>query len=94
MLLLQIAGYGALGMAGLGIMIALGMQAWLLIGASASLFAVGSLILAADRVITLLAQIRDAVVPSKAIVVEADQADRPVRSLADIEADLVRLKRI
>ncbi len=92
MLMLRVTGYGAYG---LGV-IALAMLSygWVFLGAAISLIAAGTLFLAADKVLQVLSEIRDRMPIAKPSEHPSDDSavfKGPVRTAAEIDADLKRL---
>lgn len=92
--------YGCFGLAGLSVILAMANEAPGFLGAGVGVLVMGIGFLAADRGLSLLAEIRDALVPSTVAPSNAPEADeathdgpKPVRTAAEISADLKKLQK-
>lgn len=95
MVALRVAGWSAFGFSGIALVLLINDGFTPYLGAALSLILGGVLLLAADRALQLLADIRDALVKSGTSPVE-DNAETKIlaepRSAAEITQDIDRLK--
>jgi hypothetical protein len=101
MQIIKIIAYVCFGLAGLFVLLALAGEEFALIAVSISVAVMGVLLLALDKIISTLVEIRDAVVGSgieaTEVMVQPTSVDeaiaaKPARSIQEISADLERLK--
>lgn len=99
--LLIIIAYACFGLAGLFVILAIAGEEFALVGVSISAAVMGVLLLALDKIISTLVEIRDAVVGSEIEATEmmvqsasvaGTEAAKPTRSIQEISAGLERLK--
>jgi hypothetical protein len=99
--IIKIIAYVCFGLAGLFVILAIAGEELVLIAASISVALMGVLLLALDKIISTLVEIRDAVVGSgvettevtvQSTSVDEAEAAKPTRSVQEISADLERLK--
>ncbi len=97
---LRIAAWIAFGMAGVSVVLGFSSNLMMFYGAALSCVFTGIAFMGADRALKILEQIRDAATPTAAAVSvatgnhdgDASAPNRPARSLAELAADLERLK--
>jgi predicted RecB family endonuclease len=101
MQIIKIIAYVCFGLAGLFVISAIAGEELALIAVSISVAVMGVLLLALDKIISTLVEIRDAVVGSEieatevmvqSASVDEAEAAKPARSIQEISADLERLK--
>lgn len=104
MLILRIISYTCFGLAGLGIIFALGEGEIMLMSLSVSTAIAGVLMLALDKIVTTLTEIRDTIICSRQAEGPADTStvqpadtnevnkSTPTKSLEELTADIDRMK--